>query len=242
MEYKFRDLKPEEIDVRIATVKSNGISLLLYKDARVDMDILDETVGANNWERDHKELKGNIYCGISIWDEDKKQWIIKWDAGKESYTEAEKGEASDSFKRAGFNWGIGRELYTSPFIWIPSDLCKIEGNKCSDKFKIKEIQIENKVIKKLVIVNEKTNIQVFPNTIQKTTDNQTNKLDNTLIAEKALITETEAQVLVQIIKDNKLDINNEFLKTYKKYGYNKTIEIKQKDYKKIVDELKGKDK
>lgn len=236
MEYKFRDLKPEEIDVRIATVKSNGISLLLYKDARVDMDILDETVGANNWERDHKELKGNIYCGISIWDEDKKQWIIKWDAGKESYTEAEKGEASDSFKRAGFNWGIGRELYTSPFIWIPSELCKIENNKCTDKFKIKEIQIENKVIKKLVIVNEKTNIQVFPNTIQKTTDNQTNKLDNTLI------TETEGQVLVQIIKDNKLDINNAFLKTYKKYGYNKTIEIRQKDYKKIVDELKGKNK
>jgi hypothetical protein len=79
MEYKFRNLEAKEIDVRVAQVLSNGITLLLYKDARVDMDILDETLGSTNWQRDHKELKGNIYCGISIWDEDKKQWITKWE-------------------------------------------------------------------------------------------------------------------------------------------------------------------
>ena len=83
----FRDLKADEIECRISTVKNNGLSLLLYKDARVDQNILDETVGAENWERDHKELKGNIYCGISIWDDSKKMWVTKWDAGAESYTE-----------------------------------------------------------------------------------------------------------------------------------------------------------
>lgn len=86
MEYLFRDLKEEEIDVRIATVNEKGVSLLLYKDARVDQDILDETITPMNWQRDHKELKGNIYCGISIYDENKKQWTTKWDCGKESFT------------------------------------------------------------------------------------------------------------------------------------------------------------
>ena len=130
----FRDLKADEIECRISTVKDKGLSLLLYKDARVDQNILDETVGAENWERDHKELKGNIYCGISIWDGSKKMWVTKWDAGAESYTEKEKGEASDSFKRAGFNWGIGRELYTSPFIWIPSTKCTIKDSGRKNKY------------------------------------------------------------------------------------------------------------
>ena len=116
MEYMFRDLKADEIDVRIAQVKSTGVSLLLYKDARVDQNILDETLTPFKWQREHKELKGNIYCGISIYDEERKQWVTKWDCGKESFSDSEKGEASDSFKRAGFNWGIGRELYTAPFI------------------------------------------------------------------------------------------------------------------------------
>lgn len=166
MENMFRDLKESEIDCRVAQVKKSGIVLLLYKDARVDQDILDETVGAKNWERDHKELKGNIYCGISIWDEDKKQWITKWDAGKESNTEAEKGEASDSFKRAGFNWGIGRELYTAPFIWIPADKCTIAETPqkkltCVEKFEVEKIKIANKQILGLAIRNAKTKQRVF---------------------------------------------------------------------------------
>ena len=172
MIYKFRDLTADEIECRIAQVKANGLSLLLYKDARVDQNVLDETVKPENWQRDHKELKGNIYCGISIWDEDKKMWITKWDAGKESYTEAEKGEASDSFKRAGFNWGIGRELYTSPLVWIPSTKCGIEktnktdnyGNpiyKCGDKFEVTHINIENKEITELTILNKTTGVECF---------------------------------------------------------------------------------
>jgi hypothetical protein len=119
MESMFRDLKADEIDVRIAQVKKNGVSLLLYKDARVDMDILDETVGAMNWKRSH--TRDNANCIIEIWDDTKKQWISKEDTGTESFSEKEKGLASDSFKRAGFNWGIGRELYTSPFIWVNAE-------------------------------------------------------------------------------------------------------------------------
>ena len=113
-----RPLRADEIEVRVGNVYDGGVSLLLYKNARVDMAILDETYGPTNWQRDHKEVKGNLYCGIGIFDSEKNAWIWKWDCGTESYTEKEKGESSDSFKRAGFNWGIGRELYTAPFIWL----------------------------------------------------------------------------------------------------------------------------
>jgi hypothetical protein len=161
---QFRDLKPEEIDIRVAMINEKGISLLLYKDARVDMDILDETLGSENWQRDHKELKGNIYCGVSIWDDKKEQWITKWDAGAESYTEKEKGEASDSFKRACVNIGIGRELYTAPFIWIPAEKCKIVSKNgkytTTDKFHVSAIKIENKQIIGLQIKNQ-SNQEVY---------------------------------------------------------------------------------
>ena len=116
----FRQLNADEIECRIGSVTKNGITLLLYKDARCDMNILDETVGSFYWQRDHKEIKGTIYCGVGLREavNGEPAWIWKWDAGAESYTEKEKGEASDSFKRACVNWGIGRELYTAPLIFI----------------------------------------------------------------------------------------------------------------------------
>ena len=155
---KFRDLRKEEIDCRVQSVKPNGIALLLYKDARVDQNILDETVGAENWQREHYECKGNLFCRVGIdtnyWLDDAAQrWVWKSDCGTESNTEAQKGEASDSFKRACFNWGIGRELYTAPFIWVPSDRCNITGSKCYDKFVVEKIAIENKTIIEIVILN-----------------------------------------------------------------------------------------
>lgn len=163
MEYKFRDLKAEEIDVRIATVGEKGATLLLYKDARVDMDILDETVGAMNWQRKH--LRDNANCVIEIWDDTKKQWIAKEDTGTESFTEKEKGLASDSFKRAGFNWGIGRELYTSPFIFVKSsDYTQVMKNgkpTTYDKFVVSNIEIEDKKITELEITNTKTDRVVY---------------------------------------------------------------------------------
>jgi hypothetical protein len=149
---KFRDLREDEIECRVQSVKEKGLVLLLYKDARVDMNILD-TVGAENWQREHYECKGNLFCRVGIKTYGG-EWVWKSDCGTESNTEAQKGEASDSFKRACFNWGIGRELYTSPFIWIPADKCNIQNGKCFDKFKVEKIRIENKVITGLAIYNE----------------------------------------------------------------------------------------
>ena len=142
---KFRTLRADEIDCRVATVTEKGITLLLYKDARCDMNILDEAVGAENWQRHHS--RDNANCTVAIWDDSKNQWIEKEDTGTESNTEKEKGLASDSFKRACFNWGIGRELYTAPFIWIPSGKCKIEKAEgsgrarftCRDRFSVSQI-------------------------------------------------------------------------------------------------------
>lgn len=121
---QFRPLHADEIEVRVGTVSAKGASLLLYQDSRCAMNILDETVGRSNWQRDHKELKGNLYCGIAIWDADKSQWVWKWDCGTESNTEKEKGEASDSLKRSAVNWGIARELYSSPRIFVGVDTQK----------------------------------------------------------------------------------------------------------------------
>ncbi len=157
----FRALRADEIDVRVAIVKPTYVSLLLYKDARCDMNILDETVGAMNWQRSH--LNGNANCVVSIYDTAKGQWISKEDTGTESNTEKEKGQASDSFKRACFNWGIGRELYTSPpiMVWANSGAVTIDGSKCFDKFYVSNIETDNGVIQALEIKNRKTNKVAF---------------------------------------------------------------------------------
>ena len=157
----FRDLRADEIDCGIKVVKSSGVSILLYKDARVDQNILDETVGPLNWQRSHEMIDGNLYCTVSIFNEERNTWVYKQDVGTESNTEKEKGQASDSFKRACFNWGIGRELYTAPFIWINAADCKISGQKCNDKFIVDQILIEDKTIVALTIKNKGTGKTVF---------------------------------------------------------------------------------
>ena len=146
---EFRALRADEIECRIGTVKEGkGVSLLLYKDARCDMNILDETVGPENWQRNHEVVNGNLFCNVGIRiepsPENRFDWVWKQDVGTESNTEAEKGQASDSFKRACFNWGIGRELYTAPFIWI-------SGAGKYDKFWVKNMTVENKRITMLTI-------------------------------------------------------------------------------------------
>lgn len=152
---RFRLLRADEIDCRIAQVKQKYVSLLLYKDARCDMNILDETVGCMNWKKAYS--RDNKNCTVSIWDPEKNQWISKEDTGTESYTEAEKGLASDSFKRACFNWGIGRELYSAPRIMVWSSKCNIEPKgqnyTCYDSFKVRKIGYdENENINLLQIV------------------------------------------------------------------------------------------
>ena len=159
----FRTLRADEIECRIGSINSRGFTLLLYKDARCDMNILDETVGEFNWQRDHKEIKGVVYCGVGINGRGQSthdEWIWKWDAGSESYTEKEKGEASDSFKRACVNWGIGRELYTAPLIYIRAKTePQGKGYALSDKrdgygYKVAQIEYLDGKISKLIITKD----------------------------------------------------------------------------------------
>lgn len=131
---KFRKLRANEIDCRVAQIEKTWCTLLLYKDARVDQNILDESVGCMNWQK--RYVRENANCIVGIWDDEKKQWVEKEDTGTESFSEAEKGLASDSFKRACFNWGIGRELYTAPSIFIlpRKDIKYKNGGKEVDEF------------------------------------------------------------------------------------------------------------
>lgn len=165
---KFRPLRPDEVECRVSTVSDKGVSLLLYKDARVDQNILDETVGVMDWKREHQMIGDRLYCTVSLWDPEKKQWISKQDVGTESYTEKEKGQASDSFKRACFNLGIGRELYTAPFIWIKAADCKISeknGKKvCYDKFHVTKMEVDGGSISSLEIQNDSLKRIVYSHT------------------------------------------------------------------------------
>lgn len=129
---KFRDLKADEIEIRIRQINpETGVHLLLYKDARCDMNILDETVGVDHWQRKHYQVKKTMLCSVGILCGN--EWIWKDDAGAETKVEVEKGEASDSFKRACVTWGIGRKLYTAPFIWIPAQKLTIESKQINGK-------------------------------------------------------------------------------------------------------------
>lgn len=232
---EFRTLRAEEIDVRVQSVTEKGAILLLYKDARADMIILDETVGPLDWKREH--TRDNANCIVSIWDNEKKQWISKEDTGTESNTEKEKGQASDSFKRACFNWGIGRELYTSPFIWIKNDKCNIKSSqfngkiiyKCNDKFEVVSIEYKDKVITGLVIKNLNTNTICYTygnmkNNIQNeaaadTSNNVPNPVKNNNTTNRKL---TDKQLARLITLGVKAGIKEADIIKVAKHDYNKT--------------------
>lgn len=155
---QFRNLRADEIEVRVQSVKQKGLQLLLYKNARCDMNILDETVGPENWQNNFYEHKGILFCSVGIntnfeHPELPDRWIWKDDAGSESNMEAEKGNASDARKRSGTVWGIGRELYTAPFLWVPAEKCNIKDGKCYDRFEVEKIVIDNKKITAISILN-----------------------------------------------------------------------------------------
>ena len=152
---EFRPLTADEIECRVAqTGKSKkGVawcSLLLYKDARCDQRLLDETVGCFHWKRTHELINGNLFCTVSIYNSELKEWVGKQDVGTESNTEAEKGQASDAFKRACFNWGLGRELYTSPkiFVTLNEDEYTEQGGKVKvnpkTEFKVSDVGYDAK--------------------------------------------------------------------------------------------------
>lgn len=172
---QIRCLKPEEIEIRVQKCSEKGFVCLLYKTARVDMAILDEVFGTTNWVTDYKEIKGNLYCGIGIRTNEKEEFVWKWDCGVESREDSDgnqkKGEASDAFKRAGVKIGIGRELYSAPFIWIPSSLVPTEQSPETKKWQIKgrpEFYVSsisydaNRDIKEMTIENKGQIIFTYP--------------------------------------------------------------------------------
>ena len=165
---EIRTLRADEIECRVQSVRksTNGVSaiLLLYKDARVDMRIFDEVFGPFGWQREHHLINGNLFCTISVKNPETGEWVSKQDVGVESNTEKEKGQASDAFKRAGFNWGIGRELYTAPTIRVKlnENEYEMQDGKLRIKpwvtFHVAEISYnENRVIDKVLIVDNNGN-------------------------------------------------------------------------------------
>lgn len=164
-EFMFRNLEADEIDVRVSEVKEWGLTLLLYKDARCDMNILDETVGASNWQRKHETIDGVLYCSVGVYDI-QRGWVWKQDAGTAGNFEVEKSKASDSFKRACTNWGIGRELYTAPRMVVKPEAANIKRNNngklvCYDGFSVAKVVIEQHVIQCIAIRNDSTGRVVF---------------------------------------------------------------------------------
>jgi len=219
----FRGLKPDEIDVRVGTVTVKGVTLLLYKDARCDMNILDEVYGTENWQRDHKQVKDNMFCGIGIYNDKIKQWIWKWDCGTESNTEKEKGEASDSFKRACFNLGIGRELYTGGFIFVSCATTETATGskkyKLSNPFEFSGIKVTNvlydesenkREIKGLEISDKNGNVIFKKGSAVKTvkTDTQADMPASEKVDTKQIISEVQAQALLQLALDTKSSVSD----------------------------------
>ena len=212
-----RKLRADEIECRVAQVSSKGCSLLLYKTARVDRAILDEEFGVMSWQNDFKVIDGKMYGGIGVWHNDLSEWIWRWDCGTESNTEAEKGQASDCFKRAGFKWGIGVELYTAPFIWLNVDTVKDEfaskkaGKdvyKLADKFtkySVKSIDYNNDTIFNLEIVDDKGNTVYF---MGKKENNFTQKKLNDSSIYISLAKLTDLDLIKNFYEENKDKVND----------------------------------
>lgn len=235
----FRTLLASEIDVRVQSYieNSKGAVLLLYKDARCDMNILDETVGAFNWQRSH--TRDNANCIVSIYNVNTGEWVSKEDTGTESMSDKEKGLASDSFKRACFNWGIGRELYTSPFIWVNIDDNETvvrngkKAIKSSVKFFVKEITYNNdKTIKDLVIVDGNRKVRF---------SNKTTTTRKKVETKKEVIQELEKETN-GLITDEQIDIiNNAFdeARLISMYNYYKISSITEMTYADAENTING---
>ena len=230
---EFRTLKANEIDCRVAQIDEKWLTLLLYKDARVDMNILDETVGCLNWKKSYSRENAN--CTVSIWNDEIKEWVSKEDTGTESFSEAEKGLASDSFKRSCFNWGIGRELYTAPSIFIlpRKDIkYKYDGKEVDEFYLNKKEKYETKTrfwveyidyndtkeIQNLIIRDQKNNIRFTQLTEEK--EKELGKLD--IAIKKAFAKDEEFEK-----------------ETYKKYKIKDYAELLIKQKEEIVEVIEN---
>lgn len=244
---EFRKLRADEIELRVNQISEKGLSLLLYKDARVDMCLLDEAVGAENWQCKYSDHKGTLFCSVGI--RINNEWIWKEDAGAPSNIESQKGEASDAFKRACVRWNIGRELYSSPFIWVPSgnyEAFKNDRGKWStfDKFLVTSIGYNSKgEINELTIANAKTKRNVYVYGAQKPRKQpETKKAGNSASDSKNAVPDwarkiteddwKELQAACKAAGEDTLDFIHD-------YGYEKGSEINVADYAAMIKELKG---
>lgn len=167
-----RNLRKDEIEVRVASTQNNVAQLLLYKTARTDAAILDETFGQFNWQCTYSEIKGNLFCTISVRDPKTNEWISKSDCGVESNIEKEKGEASDAFKRAGFRWGAGVELYSAPRIKVQIEESDMYNGRFCQTFSLKDIEISpDHKITSLTIQDRRGNVRYTYNAQENAQDN-----------------------------------------------------------------------
>lgn len=237
----FRKLYANEIECRISQISQKGLSLLLYKDARVDQRLLDETVGPLNWQRSHQLIGDRLYCTVSIWDEEKKQWISKQDVGTESYTEKEKGQASDSFKRACFNFGIGRELYTAPFIWVSADACTIQQGQngkavCYDRFEVMDIGYDQDGnINRLSIMNTKRNAPAFTMGGAKPVVMKDKPVQTTEAPKAEMINDAQLSVIYELCNQH----NIKTAQLVQKYGVPNMRRLTSEQAQEIILNLKG---
>lgn len=254
-ELKFRDLRPAEIDIRVGSTKKGasgepeGFQLLLYKDARVDANILDETVGAFNWQKKFYQVKNTMICSLGInvnYDDPSKEpyWVWKDDAGDESETEAIKGEASDSFKRAAFAFSLGRALYSAPFIWL-----KVDENNHPKKshYFVKEIEYKNSEISKLVICNEKSGEVVFSYPkgakVSKTADLSGQNTNSMYQEEHAPLKDNDKLFLQAYVGNLSGDAYNNFFAWLKqKFGVEKITDLNAAQGVVVVETLKRRNK
>lgn len=260
---KIRKLTADEIECRVAQVGVKGVSLLLYKTARTDRAILDETFG-DLWQNDFKLIDGKMYGGIGVYNKELKEWLWRWDCGTESNTEAEKGQASDCFKRAGFKWGIGVELYTAPFIFVPVETVKDERGKYQMKdrflkFVVKHIAYKNDEISELVIVDEKGNqwfawkekgaVEKKPAKQAKEKTVEEKKQEEQAETPQCLLTLSKFREKLNGIKDGSIDMSKpenqkkiQFVTELKSAlisaGYDEAAELLEKDFnKKLFKEM-----
>lgn len=225
---EFRTLKANEIDCRIAQIDKGWLTLLLYKDARVDMDILDETVGCLNWKREH--LRENANCRVSIWNPEIKEWISKEDTGTESFSEAEKGLASDSFKRACVNWGIGRELYSSPSIFVfprKDILYRYDGREVEEFYLNKRDKYETKTRFYVDYIDYDNNREVQNLIIR---DNK-NNVRFTQLTEEFEKQNLEEEIKIQKINDDTRE------RIYKKYNIDSLEKLTISQRREILNDL-----
>lgn len=232
----FRKLRADEIEVRVGSVMNGAATLLLYKDSRVDMNVLDETVGPLYWKREHS--RDNANCTVSIYNKELGEWVSKEDTGTESYTEREKGLASDSFKRACVNWGIGRELYTSPRIKIKCETMPKNngGYELKNRWEFWGVEVTE------IGYDEAGNINVLEisknNKVIFNMDNNVNHYPEVKKAEQELakaITETQRQTLLGMMREADVIIDD-ILAHFK---VNAITELTQEQYGVALNKLKA---